>query len=295
MSSLPLTVNTDWLAERLEDPALRLLDATTYLQFPEDGGYYKVNSGRETYKQGHIPGAVFADLHLELADPDGAYPFTVPGHDYFAEKIGQLGVGGDDVYVVVYDQGVGPSAWASRLWWQLRLEGFDRVAVLEGGLKKWQDEGRPVSDEPGAYPPAIFTGQRRSELLATKEDVKLAIGDESTLLVNSLSPADHNGETKTYARSGHIPGSVNIFIAKHTKPGSSTLVDEEALRSNLAEHGALDEDKKVITYCGGGIAATWNALVFKKLGKDVAVYDGSLSEWAADPTLPIENPSAAKA
>jgi thiosulfate/3-mercaptopyruvate sulfurtransferase len=285
MSHLPLIVDTNWLAERLEDPELRLLDATTFLNFPPEGGY-KVWSGRETYEEGHIPGAVYADVHKELSDPNGKYHFTLPSHADFAEKISELGVG-DNTYVVVYDQGVGPSVWASRVWWHLRYEGFDRVVVLEGGFKKWADEGRPVTKVPGSYPKAIFSGQHRPELLATKEDVKKAIEDDSTIIVDSLSPADYNGETNNYGRSGHIPSSINLFIASHLDPKTNLLLMNEVLKTNLSPHGVLDPDKKVITYCGGGIAATWNALVLAKLGKEAAVYDGSLTEWAADLDLPL--------
>jgi len=289
MSNLPLIVDTDWLAERLEDPKLRLLDATTFLQHPEGGtGYYKIWSGRKTYEENHIPGAIYADLINELSDPNGKHDFTIPSHEDFAEKVGQLGIG-NDTYVVVYDQGMGPSHWASRIWWQLRYEGFDKVAVLEGGYKKWVDENRPVTAKPGFYPAEIFKGERRPELLATVDEVKAAISDDSKLIVDSLSPADYKGENNTYGRRGHIPSSINIFVADHINPDTNTLWSGEILKQNLESKGVLDADKKVITYCGGGIAATWNALVLSSLGKkDVAVYDGSMTEWAADPSLPLK-------
>lgn len=285
--TLPLIVDTNWLAARLDDPQLRLLDATTILQVSQDGDTPKRTwLGREVYNSGHIPGAVFADIPNELSDPNGLYTFTAPTHAQFSEQIGKLGVG-DGTYVVVYDQGTGtPSYWASRVWWLLRLAGFDQVAVLDGGFKKWSDEGRPVSTEQGEYPPAVFSGQRRPELIANADDVKLAIGDDATVIVDSLLPASYSGEKNSYGRSGHIPTSINVPFSLHLNPDNTVKSDEEVEQS-LQSFGLLDADKKVITYCGGGIAATWNALLLARLGKDAAVYDGSLTEWAADPSLPL--------
>ncbi|WP_423800724.1 sulfurtransferase [Neobacillus sp. SAB-20_R2A] len=294
MSKHPLIVNTEWLAERLEDPNLRIVDATTFLKIPdsekEEVGMW---SGRDAYNQGHIPGAVFADLMHELSDPEAPLPMTVPPREQFVKKMEEIGVG-DGTYVVIYDQGalvgnpVVAAQWASRLAWQLRYEGFEDISVLEGGYQKWKEEGRPTSTEPGHYPQAKFSGERRPELLATKEDVKRAMHDDQIILINSLSPEDFRGETNTYPRKGHIPNSVNVFFGSHGDPNTRKIYDESRLRETFEKAGALDPDKKVITYCGGGIAATWNALLLNMLGQqNVAVYDGSMNEWASDPDCPL--------
>ncbi|KKB41484.1 sulfurtransferase [Bacillus thermotolerans] len=295
MSQVPLIVTTDWLAERLDDPKLRLVDATTFLKIPESGGYYDVWSGKEAYEKGHIPGAVFADLLNDFSDPDSKFSFTVPPREQFVKKAEELGIGGEDTYVVVYDQGamvdspIVASDWASRFAWQLRYEGFGHVAVLDGGFPKWMDEGRPVTTEPGSYPRAEFSGERRPDMLATIEDVKAAMTDENVVLINSLSEADFKGETDTYERSGHIPGSVNVFFGDHSDPETKELYSDEKLRETFEKAGALDPKKKVITYCGSGIAATWNALLLNKLGQNnVAMYDGSMTEWTSDPSLPLD-------
>lgn len=294
MSKHPLIVNTEWLAERLEDPNLRIVDATTFLKIPDkEGEDVGMWSGKDSYNEGHIPGAVYADLMNELSDPNAPIPMTVPPREQFVNKMEELGVG-DGTYVVIYDQGalvdnpVVAAQWASRLAWQLRYEGFDDISVLEGGFQKWKDEGRPLTTEPGHYPKAQFTGKRRPELLATKEDVRKAMDNEDIILINSLSPEDFRGETNTYPRKGHIPNSVNVFFGSHADPNTRQLYDESKLRETFEKVGALNPNKKVITYCGGGIAATWNALLLNMLGqKNVAVYDGSMNEWASDPDCPL--------
>ncbi|RKQ28165.1 sulfurtransferase [Oceanobacillus halophilus] len=287
MNKVPLIVTTDWLQEKLEDPNLRLLDATTYLK-NTDNGAPELWSGKETYEEGHIPGAVFADLLNDLSDPDGAFRFTIPSRERFVKKMEEIGVGEEGTYVVIYDQGyatVGSpiiaSDWASRLAWQLRYEGFDNVAVLEGGFAKWLDEGRPVSAEVKSYPKATFTGKRQPEMIVTKEDVQKAIEDDNVIIINSLSEEDF--------KNGRIPGSCNVPFGNHADEKTKELHDKATLKENFEKVGALDPDKKVITYCGGGIAATWNALLLNKLGqKNVAVYDGSMAEWTSEKVLPLE-------
>lgn len=294
MSKHPLIVNTEWLAERLEDPNLRIVDATTFLKIPDkEGEDVGMWSGKDSYNEGHIPGAVYADLMNDLSDPSAPLPMTVPPREQFVNKVEELGVG-DGTYVVIYDQGalvgnpVVAAQWASRLAWQLKYEGFDDVSVLEGGFQKWKDEGRPLSTDPGHYPRAQFSSKRRPELIATKEDVKKAMDNENIILINSLSPEDFRGETNTYPRKGHIPNSVNVFFGSHADPNTRQLYDESRLRETFEKVGALDPNKKVITYCGGGIAATWNALLLHMLGqKNVAVYDGSMNEWSSDPDCPL--------
>lgn len=285
MNDIPLIVTTDWLAEHLDDPDLRIVDATVFMKFPEAGGPPDVESGKESFAHGHIPGAVYADLLGELTDSESDLPFTVPPRDAFIDKMTELGIG-DGTRTVVYDQNalvgesVAASYWASRLAWQLRYEGFDQIAILEGGLQKWQAEGRDLSTDQASYPKANFSGQRRSEMLATKEDVRQAIDDEQTILIDSLSPEEYEGS--------HIPSSQNVFFGVHADEQSKALYDDEKLRAAFEQTGALDPGKKVITYCGGGIAATWNALMLNKLGQpNVAVYDGSMNEWTSDPSCPV--------
>ncbi|MCD2138812.1 sulfurtransferase [Salinicoccus halitifaciens] len=287
-------VSTEWLEAHLEDENLKIIDATTYLQIPEGGGYYKVWSGKEDYEKAHIPGAVFADLKNDFSDPDASYNFAVIPHDEFVTKMRDLGVS-DDSFVVIYDRGAMVGAefeaadWASRLAWQLKFEGFDNVAILDGGYNKWTREGRPVTDEVVTPEKGELNIERRPELYASKEDVLNAIDDDNVIILDSLDPSNYAGESDTYARPGHIPGAVNVFFGDLADPETGEVYDDEKLKERFEAVGALDQDKKVITYCGSAIAATWTQYLLNKLGQDnVAVYDGSLSEWAADESLPME-------
>lgn len=284
---LPLVVDPEWVEAHRVDPNLRIVDATTHLTFPEDGnGYYRLNGGRETYAAEHLPGAVFADLLTDFADPGAEHAFTVPSSERFAAAAGELGIG-DDSLVVVYDQHDG--YWATRFWWQLRLEGFDNVTVLEGGLRRWKAEERPVDDAPASYPTATFTARRRPELLAKRDEIEAALGDDDTILINVLDEDTFTGARQTYARPGRIPGSVNVFVGDLIDPSTGGLRPVDELRPLFERVGALDPSRRVVTYCGSGIAATMDALALSALGRDdVAIYDGSMTEWAADPALPIE-------
>ena len=293
MTNVPLIVDSNWLASKLDDPNLRLLDATTFLSIPDKDGAPGLWSGEKAFEEEHIPGAVFADILNNFSDRNAQLPMTIPPREQFVEEIEKLGVG-EGTYVVIYDRGalanadVIASYWASRLRWQLKYEGFDNVAVLDGGLVKWKQEGRPVTTETRSYPKGNFNFKRREHLVVNKEQVRNAIEDDKVILINSLSPADFHGETNTYPRKGHIPTSKNVFFGSHSDQETRLLLSDDQLRQTFDSIGALDTDKTVITYCGGGIAATWNALLLNKLGQEnVAIYDGSLNEWAADESCPL--------
>lgn len=287
-------VSTEWLNQHLEDDNLRIIEATTFLKIPDEGGYYDVWSGQEVFVKDHIPGAVYADLKNDLSDPDASYNFAVIPHDEFTEKISNLGISNES-FVVIYDRGpqVGAnfeaSDWASRLAWQLKFEGFDNVAILDGGYRKWTREDRPVTDEVVTPEKGQLDIERRPELYASKEDVLNALEDDEVVILDSLNRASYDGEADTYDRPGHIPGAVNVFFGDLADPQTGEVYDDEKLTEIFDGVGALDKDKKVITYCGSAIAATWTQYLLNKLGQEnVAVYDGSLTEWTADEKLPLK-------
>ncbi|MDX6567857.1 MAG: thiosulfate/3-mercaptopyruvate sulfurtransferase [Gaiellales bacterium] len=287
MDAIPGPLVSDrWLAERLGDPEIVVLDVTVHLDAPTSPHEpYDVRSGRADWEGAHVPGSRFADLVDALSAPAAPYPFTLPAPERFAGAIARLGVG-DDTCVITYDTDAG--MWAARLWWMLRVFGHDRTAVLDGGLTAWSAAGHPVTAEPAPAPRRMsFTHRFRPELVSGRDEVLAALEDPSVLLVNSLSSELHRGERSLYGRPGHIPGSVNV-PARSLLGSEGRFRDEPGLREQFRESGALEADR-VIAYCGGGISAANDALALAVLGRDdVAIYDGSLREWAGDPELPLD-------
>jgi len=273
-------VSAAWLEEHLGDPDLVILDCTVVVEPDGSGGMRSVN-GRAGYESGHIPTAGFADLLGDLSDRDSPFAFTAPSPEQFAAAMERLGVS-DDSRVVLYD--ASGSVWAARVWWMLRWIGFDRAALLDGGLNAWTAGGRALSTEPVDRPAGQLSVNLRPALIADRDEVLASLEDDSVTLVDSLPPAHYRGEMAMYARPGHIPGAVNVPVfSALDETGSYRSLDE------LASIFEGDRDGRAINYCGGGIAASSNAFVMTRLGfTDVAVYDGSLQEWTADPDNPME-------
>jgi thiosulfate/3-mercaptopyruvate sulfurtransferase len=287
-------IETDWLAAHLADPELRILDCTQYLPGYTENVAVTTVSGRANHEEGHIPGAAYVDLLADLTDRDrqGIYA-PMPRPEQFAAVMERIGVG-EGTRVVLYDDFLG--MYAARVWWMLRVFGFDRAAVLNGGWAKWTSEGRPVSTEPAAYPPTTFVPRPRPELIASKEDVLAAIGNLGVCIINALLEPEYTGDPgfphhygpPGQTRPGHIPRSVNVpFISVVDLSANTAFIPADGLHQRFADAGALGSER-VITYCGGGIAASQTAYLLTLLGHaNVALYDGSLTEWAADPSLPL--------
>lgn len=270
MSQNEFLIEPEELNTRLGDRGLRLFDATV-LFAPGD------ETARDRYVEAHLPGAAFLD-HASLSDPGAEYMFMLPGQPALERAIGGLGIG-TDAEVVVYSSET--MMWATRALWVLRYAGHDRVRVLNGGLSAWRAFGGALESGESLYAATSFSASIRPEMIASREDVRSAIGRGDVCTINALPPALYEGSDATpYTASGHITGSTN-------KPYSEIAPDDrypdlERLRESLAEGGYLGNER-VISYCGGGIAATVSAVGCLMVGKhDVAVYDGSLSEWVGE-------------
>lgn len=276
-------VSTAWLADHTGDAQLRVFDATVLL--PASPGQAP-RSGREAYAQAHVPGAGFIDLMAELADTRSPFRFTRPGAEQLEAALGRAGIGNEHL-VVAYS--TANAMWATRLWWLLRSAGHERAAVLDGGFAKWLAEGRPVCGDVCMYPEASFRARMRESMWATKQQVRDAIGAGSVCTVNALPRPLHTGEMQMgYARPGRIRGSVNVPFNALLEDDTGTFRSRDELREHFERVGAFARDRAV-TYCGGGIAATLDALALTVAGHpDVAVYDGSLEEWSSDPEMPME-------
>jgi thiosulfate/3-mercaptopyruvate sulfurtransferase len=274
-------IEPDELARRLDAGEVRVFDGTVFLEPAQQG--YRARSGHDEYLAGHIPGAAFVDQPSALSDTSSGFGFTLPDSATLQSAFAQLGAC-SDVPLVVYSSG--HMMWATRLWWLLHYAGHSQVAVLNGGFDAWRAAGLPVSTEPDSYPAGSFQADIRSERFVNQDVVLTEIGSEGVCTVNALAPEVYSGTAKmSYGRKGHIPGSVNVYYDQLLDNGRFREADE--LKAALSELGLLDA-QRVIAYCGGGISATIDALACLLVGQDqIAVYDGSMSEWVADESLPL--------
>ncbi|MBV8455358.1 MAG: 3-mercaptopyruvate sulfurtransferase [Acetobacteraceae bacterium] len=272
-------VTSEWLARELGATDLIVFDATYYL--PNEG-----KDGRTEFRKTHIPGARFFNID-EIADPDTDLPHMVPTPGRFAKLIAGLGVSNDS-RVVFYDQ-KGLSS-AARGWWLMGLFGHDRAAVLDGGLPKWQREGRPVE---GGEPTAASPGRFRSDYRATRVrgigDILRNVSDGRELVLDARAVGRFTGETpepRAGMRSGHIPSARNLPYGDLLNP-DGTLRTATELRAKLNEAG-VDGSKPVVTSCGSGVTACVLTLGMVLAGlPEGAVYDGSWSEWGGRPETPV--------
>ena len=270
-------VTTEWLENELGAPDLRIVDGTMFL--PGAG-----RDARAEYEAAHIPGAVFLDID-DVSDHSNPAPHMLPPPHKFASRMQSLGIG-DGNRVVVYDNS--PLHSGARIWWMLRIFGAHSVSLLDGGFQKWTAEGRPVESGRPRVRHGHFTAALHTAAVAHKSDLLALIGDPSHEIVDARGAsrfAGEEAEPRPGLASGHIPGAKSLPQANLFYPDNSWKQGDD-LRAAFAE-AHVDLDKPMVTTCGSGVTAAVLLFGAHLLGKDdVRLYDGSWSEWGADPATP---------
>jgi thiosulfate/3-mercaptopyruvate sulfurtransferase len=273
-------VSTEWLAQRLDAPDLRVVDGTWYL--PSQG-----KNGRAEFAAQHIPGAVFFDID-EIADTESGLPHMLPSPEKFSARVRKLGLG-DGNRIVVYDQHGMMSA--ARVWWTFRVFGHKDVAVLDGGLPKWLREGRPVEDRPPQPRERHFTARLNNFMVRDATQIRRNLDERREQVVDARSAGRFNGtdpEPRPGLRRGHIPRSFNVPYGTLLDPTTQTFLPAEAIAARFRDAG-VDLAKPIVTSCGSGVTAAVLSLALHLIGhNDVALYDGSWAEWGRPGDTPVE-------
>ena len=272
-------VSTEWLADHLDAPDVRIVDASFYLPAQK-------REPKAEFAKQHIPDAVFFDID-EIADKSNPLPHMLPSPEQFAEQAAKLGLGTGNK-IVVYD--TTPMTGACRVWWMFRVMGYTDVAILDGGLPKWMAEGRPVTDAATVTREKAFKAKLDSTLVRSIDDVRSLLDTKKEQVVDARAANRFRGEVpeaRAHLRIGHMPGAFNLPYTDLIDPKSRTMRSQAELKAAIAKSG-IDPSKKVTASCGSGVTACVVALGLYLTGApDAAVYDGSWTEWGGRADTPI--------
>lgn len=276
-------VSTEWLAAHISAPDVRVVDATWHMPQAE-------RNARAEYEACHIPGAVFFDID-DIADSDSDLPHMLPSPEKFSSRVRKLGLG-DGNRIVVYDSNGGFSA-AARVWWMFRVFGHEDVAFLNGGLPKWLEEERPVDDITPVSRDRHFTSRINHFLVRDVDQLIRNVDSGKELVIDARTPGRFAGsepEPRPCHKKGHIPGSVNLPFMKFLDKDNHLLFRSADELAQAVSDAGVDTSKPMVTSCGSGVTAAVLTLGLFLLGhEDVAVYDGSWSEWGDHYDTPVES------
>lgn len=283
MDDPQLLVSTDWLAQHLNDENLRLIDIRGHVLPATEPPPHYFNHEAD-YLDSHLPNAVFVDWVREITDPADPRHARIAPPDRFSGVMQRLGLTPSS-QVVAYDDAHG--MFAARLWWALHYYGFHQVAVLDGGWQKWLAEGRATSSEIPTVAPSDIQAVPDPTWFYSDDQVLAALGSDIVLL-DVRSEGEFNGQASRAERAGHIPGAVNLPRAQLLSP-DGTLLPLRLLHEQLINVGLTDPNQQIVTYCNGGVSASYGMLALKAAGyRHIAVFDGSWKAWGSDKSKPIE-------
>ena len=274
-------VTTDWLAGRLDDPNIAIVDASWHMPAT-------ARDGMAEFRERHIQGAVYFDID-KIADTGVKLPHMAPSEEVFARAVGALGISNQQ-HVVCYDSNAGAGA-AMRAWWLFRLFGHARVSVLAGGLGKWIAEGRPVTGGDADVRRAVFVARFEPRLVRGIDDVRTNIGAAREQLVDVRSAGRFNAtepEPRAGLRGGHIPGSINLPFPLLLDPKNHNVPRPAEEIAKAIKAAGIDTDRPIVASCGSGVTACVLAFALHLIGEDAAVYDGSWTEWGGRSDTPVE-------
>ncbi|HTK70066.1 MAG TPA: sulfurtransferase [Candidatus Eisenbacteria bacterium] len=276
----PLLVSCEWLAQRLDDPGLRVVDVRWYL--------VDKNKGRSDYLEGHLPGAFFLDVDTDLAAPRGDGPgrHPLPAPERFAAAMSSAGIG-SRTHAVVYDFGDG--SIAARLWWLLRYFGHERVSLLDGGFKRWVAEGHPIETRVTTYAPTAFIPVPHPERVVDAAAIERMRVDARALVLDVRMAERYEGRREPVDPvAGHIPGAKNRPYPTNVRSAEDPrFLAPEELRKEFEQLGA-DRAERVACYCGSGVNACQSVFALELAGfQDALLYEGSWSDWCSVPTRAV--------